>query len=222
MLYRPACSKARSRRPIAQGFRLHKRYQGRRRENCGRKDCLGNTAVNRARIVRTAPHTSLPRLPPALCLPARSRPAPCRPTRRRISSVPAAALRIGPIPWPVHRICWSYFPFAFGCLFLFHGAGYGKCILKQMPPRQESGEQHWEELLQALPNGRHGGLCLASALFASPKQASAIPARPTPNRFKACRRVTDWANPLANSSNLLFITFLSFLFVSLNHRFRGW
>jgi len=31
----------------------------------------------------------------------------------------------------------------------------------------------------------------ASALFASPKQASAMPARPTPNFFSAARRVTD-------------------------------
>ena len=53
----------------------------------------------------------------------------------------------------------------------------------------------------------------ASALFASPKQASAMPARPTPNFFSACRRVADWANPLANSSNLLFIFFAFVLFV---------
>jgi hypothetical protein len=31
----------------------------------------------------------------------------------------------------------------------------------------------------------------ASALFASPKQASAMPASPTPNFFSADRRVTD-------------------------------
>src|SRR5258708_28699064 len=31
--------------------------------------------------------------------------------------------------------------------------------------------------------------------------------------LNACRRVTDWANPLASSSNLLFITFLSFCFI---------
>ena len=49
----------------------------------------------------------------------------------------------------------------------------------------------------------------ALALFASPKQASAIPARPTPNFFSDCRRVVDWANPLASSSNLSFTLFLS-------------
>jgi hypothetical protein len=74
-----------------------------------------------------------------------------------------------------------------------------------MPPRQESGVQHWEELLQGLPSGRHGGLCLANDLFGSPKQASAIPARLMPNLFSAWRRVTDCANPLASSSNLSFI-----------------
>src|SRR5438105_4824082 len=51
----------------------------------------------------------------------------------------------------------------------------------------------------------------ASALFASPNQASATPARPMLNFFSACRRVTDWANPLASSSNLLFMGFFSFL-----------
>src|SRR5215471_12067941 len=55
----------------------------------------------------------------------------------------------------------------------------------------------------------------AFALFASPKHASAIPARPTPNFLNACRRVTDWAICLVSSSNLLFMFFLSFvLFVS--------
>src|SRR5436309_177318 len=38
-----------------------------------------------------------------------------------------------------------------------------------------------------------------------------MPARPTPNCFSAPRRVTDWARPLASSSNLSFIAFLSFL-----------
>jgi hypothetical protein len=47
-------------------------------------------------------------------------------------------------------------------------------------------------------------------LFASPKQASTIPASPTPNFLNASRRVTDWANPLASSSNLLFMTFFVF------------
>src|SRR3989454_8364066 len=51
----------------------------------------------------------------------------------------------------------------------------------------------------------------AIALFASPDAATALPARPTPNFFSAPRRVTDWARPLASSSNLSFIAFLSFL-----------
>src|SRR2546426_12401575 len=55
----------------------------------------------------------------------------------------------------------------------------------------------------------------ASAVFARPSHASAIPATPTPNFFSAPRRVTDWARPLASSSNLSFITFLSFSFVGL-------
>jgi hypothetical protein len=53
----------------------------------------------------------------------------------------------------------------------------------------------------------------ASVLFTSPKQATAIAAKLTPNLFSACRRVTDWANPLASSSNLLLITFPFVLFV---------
>src|SRR5438105_546795 len=53
----------------------------------------------------------------------------------------------------------------------------------------------------------------AAALFASPKQASAMPASPTPNFFSAARRVTDWARLLVSSSNLLFIVFLSFWLV---------
>src|SRR2546422_1058209 len=47
----------------------------------------------------------------------------------------------------------------------------------------------------------------AFALFASPKQASAMPARPRPNFLNAARRVTDWAMLLVSSSNLLFILF---------------
>src|SRR5438876_10475527 len=46
----------------------------------------------------------------------------------------------------------------------------------------------------------------ACALFASPKQASAMPASPTPNFFSAARRVADWARLLVSSSNLLFMT----------------
>jgi hypothetical protein len=62
--------------------------------------------------------------------------------------------------------------------------------------------------LHTEPDGKHG-FEAAVALFDRPKQASAMPARPTPNFFSACRRVADWANPLASSSNLLFILFLS-------------
>src|SRR2546428_11690306 len=71
--------------------------------------------------------------------------------------------------------------------------------------------------LQLVREGRHV-FGSASALFASPKQASAMPARPTPNCFSAARRVTDWARPLVSSSNLLFMFVLSvlvLLFVSL-------
>jgi hypothetical protein len=41
-----------------------------------------------------------------------------------------------------------------------------------------------------------------------------MPAKPTPNFFSACRRVVDWANPLASSSNLLFMLFLLFCLLS--------
>src|SRR5881296_2990201 len=50
----------------------------------------------------------------------------------------------------------------------------------------------------------------ASALSASPTQASAMPAKPRPNFFSAPRRVTDWAMFLASSSNLSFILSFSF------------
>jgi hypothetical protein len=53
----------------------------------------------------------------------------------------------------------------------------------------------------------------ASALFVTPKQASAIPARPTPNFFSAARRVTDWAMLLVSSSNLLLIILFLWFFV---------
>src|SRR5207302_10369021 len=64
--------------------------------------------------------------------------------------------------------------------------------------------------------------CLAApALLASPKQANAIPARPTPNFFSAARRVTDWARLLVSSSNWVFIFFLSFLSLLLDHGLHG-
>src|SRR5262249_2324435 len=59
--------------------------------------------------------------------------------------------------------------------------------------------------LQTLPFPKQ--VVWASALFASPKQASAKPASPTPNFFNAARRLTDWARLLVSSSNWLFITF---------------
>jgi hypothetical protein len=65
--------------------------------------------------------------------------------------------------------------------------------------------QHSLRSWQLVPSGKHR--LSAAALFATPKQANAIPASPTPNLFSACRRVTDWANPLVSSSNLLLILF---------------
>src|SRR5262245_21396300 len=49
-----------------------------------------------------------------------------------------------------------------------------------------------------------------AASEARASKASEMPARLTPNFFSAPRRVTDWARPLASSSNLSFITFLRF------------
>jgi hypothetical protein len=69
--------------------------------------------------------------------------------------------------------------------------------------------QHWLLPWHELAVGRQV-LVPALALLVSPKQASAIPAIPTPNFFSAWRRVADWANPLVSSSNLLFM--VSFLF----------
>src|SRR5437867_5581301 len=65
---------------------------------------------------------------------------------------------------------------------------------------------------------------IACALFASPKQASAMPARPRPNFFSAARRVTDWARLFVSSSNLLFILFLSFRLFAIPGSFahEGW
>ncbi|HAB18865.1 MAG TPA: hypothetical protein DCE44_20790 [Verrucomicrobiales bacterium] len=54
-----------------------------------------------------------------------------------------------------------------------------------------------------------GGFLPASALFARPKQASAMPARPALNFRSAPRRVTDWARPLVSSSNRVFMCILS-------------
>src|ERR1051326_1979148 len=68
--------------------------------------------------------------------------------------------------------------------------------------------QHWLSWVQFSPKPLQP--LAASALFASPKQASAMPASPSPNFFKAPRRVTDWARLFVSSSNLLFMFFLSF------------
>src|SRR5207302_85000 len=63
-----------------------------------------------------------------------------------------------------------------------------------------------------------GGLGSAFALVASPKQASAMPASPTPNFFSAARRVTDWAKLFVSSSNLLFIFSLVYFVCSCFYR----
>src|ERR1044071_2058750 len=76
--------------------------------------------------------------------------------------------------------------------------------------------QHWLLCVHWLPVDLHRP---ASASLLSPSVASAIPARPTPNCFSAPRRVTDWAIPLASSSNLSFIIFF-WLFV-LGYGMRG-
>jgi len=76
-----------------------------------------------------------------------------------------------------------------------------------LPPGQQNVLQHVLPLQSALET--HLFFPAASALFVSPKQASAMPARPTPNFFSAARRVTAWARLLVSSSNGLFILFLS-------------
>src|SRR5262249_47981357 len=48
----------------------------------------------------------------------------------------------------------------------------------------------------------------ACALYASPKQARAMPARPRPNFLKAWRRETACARLLVSSSNWYFIVFV--------------
>src|SRR5262249_5703796 len=61
----------------------------------------------------------------------------------------------------------------------------------------------------------------ALAMFANPKQASAMPASPMPNFFSAARRVTDWARLFVSSSNLLFIFFVRFWAVFVACLFRS-
>ena len=56
---------------------------------------------------------------------------------------------------------------------------------------QQKPLQHCEPLLHNAPEGLQLPPFAASPLFASPKQANAIPARPTLNFFSAARRVTD-------------------------------
>src|SRR5437867_8802934 len=94
------------------------------------------------------------------------------------------------------------------CLFCCSSRNQLKdCTNSGNTPRQGSGGRLGNHYCCCTNNEPFAG----AALLASPKQASAIPARPAPNFFNACRRVTDWANPLASSSNLLFMTF-SFVF----------
>jgi hypothetical protein len=59
------------------------------------------------------------------------------------------------------------------------------------------GLQGWKAALQLL----------ASARLDSPRHANTVVLRTRPSFFTACLRVTDWAKPLASSSNLLFILF---------------
>jgi hypothetical protein len=81
-------------------------------------------------------------------------------------------------------------------------------VHRQAPPEHQP--------LQQSPLAAHGCPYFAhppaSALFASPKQANAMPASPTPNFFNAARRVTDCARLFVSSSNLLFILYLSLWF----------
>jgi hypothetical protein len=70
-------------------------------------------------------------------------------------------------------------------------------IETQVPPQQSS----------LLPQSKVVTQTFAASTLATPKAARAIPAKPRLNRFNACRRVTDWANSLASSSNLL-LTFV--------------
>jgi hypothetical protein len=65
-------------------------------------------------------------------------------------------------------------------------------------------------LWQGSPDHPHCAVGPAVDFFASPKQASAMPARPIPNFFSAARRVADWAMFFVNSSNWWFILFLLF------------
>jgi hypothetical protein len=68
-------------------------------------------------------------------------------------------------------------------------------------------------VLQGLPLVLHPPVS-AWAPFASPKQASAIPAKPAPNRFSACRRVTDWGQSLGQLIEFVIHTFLLVFVVS--------
>ena len=89
--------------------------------------------------------------------------------------------------------------------------GYHRHAPSFLPPSQNKQMplQHALPFLQKVPLGLQP--CPAAcALFASPKQANAMPARPTPNFLSAAQRVTDCAMLFVSSSNLLFILFLSF------------
>jgi len=63
--------------------------------------------------------------------------------------------------------------------------------------------------LASVAKGHHSSL--ASALFASPSEASTMPARPMPDFFIALRRVTDWAWFLGQFIKFVFVIFLLFL-----------
>src|SRR5207249_5726465 len=75
---------------------------------------------------------------------------------------------------------------------------------RQQYPLPQVPLQHWRPDLHWLPLGRQPVMS-AAALCVSPKQASAMPASPSPNCFSAARRVTDCVIALVSSSNLLFM-----------------
>jgi hypothetical protein len=64
---------------------------------------------------------------------------------------------------------------------------------------QQQGLVDWSQQ----PMVEHFLVLSASALLARPKQANAIPVKPRPNRFCACRRVTDWGRPLSVFENIV-------------------
>jgi len=82
------------------------------------------------------------------------------------------------------------------------GSQFGMCGLQPLQQQGSASVSH--QFGTQIPDGLHilpppqsafvaqlHSLVAATALLAKPKQASAIPARPTPNFFSAPRRVTD-------------------------------